>query len=762
MGAEVEACFSDMPPPCVYRCPAGLDVVGLKERIAKKKFAAAYRLLKEQLLFPGIVCHICERPCESVCLRSESGGAVRLGLLEKAAVTYGASAPSQHYRVTKQGKRVAVIGGGLSGASCASVLGGFGYDVTVFEKGIKLGGRLAASLNEEDYLPELEAGLAQHDCAVKYVYEVKDAAEFASYDAVVVCTGGENGMARGLGGDGIFSCIPHDGDPAVRAIADAVRTAREVQTYIKVGKMPESCAGAAEDGGEPDSEPAYFGALRELYAGAPPAVRAEESGDGLTEEEAATEAEACYACSCDACRRACEYMRFYKQLPKKLLENVRMNLNPMEGMKAHVATRMVFSCNACGRCGDACPEGIDMGEVMLFARSLMQRENDVPPVFHDFWMRDLAHANGAEAFLLRHAPGRQSSRRIFFPGCQLGAAAPELVKGAYAELLKTEPETGLMLGCCGAVALWAGHGKAYDEATSSVRKAWDDMGRPEFILACPSCEKVFARSLPEIGAVSLYSVLAGGRTGGAPEHGAADLPERGAGDTPAYAVFDPCATQADAAARTGVRDLLEAAGLPYGGFPGREQTNGCCGFGGLIYPANPELADGIAAARAAAAESPVVTYCINCRDVFRRNGKDCRHILEVVPGPEREDALYVPSLTERRLNREKLKEELMQELWSETAPSPSFTERVAGRMQLTFADGLRGKMDGLLLLESDVAAVIEKAESDGCVIEDRETGSLTAHAVTGLVTSWVTWQAVGGSRHVENVWCHRMSLRDEV
>jgi hypothetical protein len=230
-----------------------------------------------------------------------------------------------------------------------------------------------------------------------------------------------------------------------------------------------------------------------------------------------------------------------------------------------------------------------------------------------------------------------------------------------------------------------------------------------------------------------------------------------------YAVFDPCAAHSDGATKKAVRELIAASGHVYAELPSGGGS-GCCGFGGLPYPANPELAAKLGALRTSASELPYVTYCVNCRDVFRRNGKECRHVLELAlpdeSGQHAElgNAVTAPSLSERRAGRERLRRLLLSELWKENTPMDMVND---GLPEIEYAEGLRAKMDTLLLLDSDVAAVIERAERESAQLVNQETGHYTAHGRVGEITCWVTYRRDGEGFFVENVYCHRMRISGE-
>jgi hypothetical protein len=385
----------------------------------------------------------------------------------------------------------------------------------------------------------------------------------------------------------------------------------------------------------------------------------------------------------------------------------------------------------------------------------MQRDESAPPVFRDFWMRDMAHACGENGYLLRHAPGTEGSVRLFFPGCQLGAASPKLVEGAYAYLRSIEPNTGLSLGCCGAPALWAGCDADFKENIDRLRHIWEGFGRPVFILACPTCEKTFARYLPEIKTVSLYVLMNELHPEQTRASERIDAP-LSSEEPRAYAVFDPCAGRVNPTSGEAVRGLLRSDGLVWEDLSDSSVMNGCCGFGGQIFPANAKLASEIVSRRTSASALPYVTYCVNCRDIFRKNGKSCRHILEICFPDSGEDPLRSPTFSERRRNRERLRRDFLKSVWGEDV-----TEMDAFPFSLSFGEEIRQKMDEYLILEDEIAEVIEACERTGEKLLLPESECFSGHKKIGRMTYWVAYKPCEGSFLVENVYSHRMSLDGE-
>ena len=156
------------PPPCRGTCPAGVNVQGYVALIAKGKFLEALDLIREKMPFAGVCGRICHHPCEDKCNRSEIDEAVSVRNLKRFAADYekelleaGKSVErvqieNQNGKEKKSNGKVAVIGGGPAGLTCAHDLTKKGYQVTVFEASEKPGGMMRTGIPEyrlpEDYL----------------------------------------------------------------------------------------------------------------------------------------------------------------------------------------------------------------------------------------------------------------------------------------------------------------------------------------------------------------------------------------------------------------------------------------------------------------------------------------------------------------------------------------------------------------------------------------------------------------------------------
>ena len=130
-----------LPVPCVALCPAGVDVPGYMALVGEGRCADAVRLIRKDNPFPTACAYICEHPCEARCRRNMIDDAINIRGLKRYAVDHAGDVP-QPACAPPTDKKVAIIGGGPSGLSCAYYLALMGHKVTVFEEREKLGGML--------------------------------------------------------------------------------------------------------------------------------------------------------------------------------------------------------------------------------------------------------------------------------------------------------------------------------------------------------------------------------------------------------------------------------------------------------------------------------------------------------------------------------------------------------------------------------------------------------------------------------------------
>lgn len=127
----------ELTPPCNDGCPAGNQVRDFVQAVAQKDYDAALRTILETSPFPGTCGRVCPAPCMEACNRREHDEPVNVREIERYVADHAQwPAPTQPTR----NERVAVVGSGPAGLSCAYHLARLGYRVTVYEQGKELGG----------------------------------------------------------------------------------------------------------------------------------------------------------------------------------------------------------------------------------------------------------------------------------------------------------------------------------------------------------------------------------------------------------------------------------------------------------------------------------------------------------------------------------------------------------------------------------------------------------------------------------------------
>ncbi|MEG2394896.1 MAG: FAD-dependent oxidoreductase, partial [Ruthenibacterium sp.] len=134
--------------PCKTACPAHIAVQGYIKLASQGKFTDALELIKKENPFPAICGRICPRACETACTRGDIDDPIAIDEIKKFIADRELSAETRFIPKKRHayGKKIAVVGAGPAGLSCAYYLAIDGYRVTVFEKEKKLGGMLTLGI----------------------------------------------------------------------------------------------------------------------------------------------------------------------------------------------------------------------------------------------------------------------------------------------------------------------------------------------------------------------------------------------------------------------------------------------------------------------------------------------------------------------------------------------------------------------------------------------------------------------------------------
>ena len=709
-------CTREEPPGCQAACPLHLDMRAVCGHEARGDFKKAAAVIRQTTPFLYLLARTCSAPCQKACTLSRLGEGVRVRDLELACALYGGPAGGSRFLIPRKNKKVLVAGDGIFALACCRELGKKGYEVHWHTA--------CASFQA----PLLELGLSPEEAAADLsefstLRITREAAE--KFFGETLEDWSRRADAFCVSPELVFGRLPENGftGPAgketVWILAAARYAAMQADRYLQ---------GASPEGLE---EPKVYESRLHVTLDGITGSRAVTGQGALTREMAAEEAARCIQCQCLECVKGCVYLQEFKRNPRGAIREIYNNLSIVMGN--HMANGLINACDEGGQCKAACPEGFDYPDVCRIARRTMVETGKMPPSAHEFALLDQEFSNG-EAFLARPQPGYETCRYLFFPGCQAAAVSPRTVEITYRRLREElEGGTGLLLGCCGAISRWAAREELLQEALEKIRAAWESMGRPEILCACPTCLKNL-RELTSLPARGVWEVLL--------ELGTEPVTDQ------RVSIHDACGAREDGEIRAQIRRFAEALGCRVEEMPFAGELSPCCGYGGLVRYANPRMAEKKAVFASGRSEHRILTYCMACRDQFQRAGKDSIHILElacqVEPGP-------VPDLSLRRANRLKLKEKLQRELWKEEG-------RMEEMLPVIYMEGAREEMDQRMILESDVNAVLKAYESSGEAVEDPEKGWLAASLRLGNVTFWVKFTDTEGCYRVYGAYSHRMTV----
>ncbi|MBI2920799.1 MAG: FAD-dependent oxidoreductase [Planctomycetes bacterium] len=254
-----EPYYADLTPPCVAKCPAGTDISKWIGAAAQGNLDLALEIFREANPFPALCGRVCPHPCESACSRaSVFEGAVAVHDVERAIGDHGLKSGARLEPRAARVERVAVIGSGPAGLSCAFYLGRQGFRVMVFEALPVLGGLLRTGIPPYRLPPEiLDAELRVFEgLPVTFVKNrrlgdnlVK--ADLSRFDAVFLGVGRQASRKMGVPGENLPGV--YEGTKYLResALGHGVKLEGRV-CVVGGGNTAMDCARVAlRDGAEP-------------------------------------------------------------------------------------------------------------------------------------------------------------------------------------------------------------------------------------------------------------------------------------------------------------------------------------------------------------------------------------------------------------------------------------------------------------------------------------------------------------------------------
>ena len=213
--------YADCIGPCKSTCPSNVDVQGYIAAIAEGNYKEAIKIIKEDNPFPSVCGRVCTRPCEDECRRNLVDERVGIDYMKRYAADRDIADGNSYIPPKKPltGKKIAIIGAGPSGLSCAYYLAKEGHNVDIFEQYEKAGGMVRYGIPEyrqpNDVLDVEIKSIT--DLGPKIYTNRKLGKDFTiddlknkGYDAIYIAIGAHNSMKMGIEGedsDGVFGGI---------------------------------------------------------------------------------------------------------------------------------------------------------------------------------------------------------------------------------------------------------------------------------------------------------------------------------------------------------------------------------------------------------------------------------------------------------------------------------------------------------------------------------------------------------------------------
>ncbi len=216
-------------------------------------------------------------------------------------------------------------------------------------------------------------------------------------------------------------------------------------------------------------------------------------------------------------------------------------------------------------------------------------------------------------------------RKAFIAGCALSSYNPDLVIQTVEHLKNVFPDLSVIQKCCGKPTKALGQEDAFHERFQGLLNDLKECEIDEVVVGCQSCYKVMELD-KNLKVTSLWALL--------PEIGLPPALVNKAKDSEVvFSIHDSCSIRPYSQIHNGIRWIVKELGYKAVEPEKTKETTRCCGFGGMVVPANPEVALKVMKRRVSDFPTQeVVTYCAACRQSMLMGGAKAWHILDLIFG----------------------------------------------------------------------------------------------------------------------------------
>lgn len=219
------------------------------------------------------------------------------------------------------------------------------------------------------------------------------------------------------------------------------------------------------------------------------------------------------------------------------------------------------------------------------------------------------------------------NQKVFMPGCSLPSYSPEGVAAMTRHLKNVYPNLGAVQKCCGKPTAAIGQADQFKKRYAKLQADFDLLEADEVIVACQSCYGMIKKANAHQTPVSLWKLLP--KIGLPPE-----LVGKARHSDVVFTIHDSCSTRYEKELQDGIRWILQELGYQTSEPEHTRENTRCCGFGGMVVPANPNVAERVIRRRVEEFKTEhVVVYCAACRASMMGIGTKSWHILDLMFGP---------------------------------------------------------------------------------------------------------------------------------